>query len=236
MDWARDYLGLSPNPPVIDRADLERRRAEREAQAAAEDEEKIDKARALWRHGQPIDGTPAERYLRNRAISLDLPPTLRFTNIWNPEAGAPLPCLLAAISGPDKQVCAVQRIYLCDDGSGKAEVENPKLTLGKLLNGACRLAPAGPVLGLAEGLETGMSAMAMYQVPVWVACGSRLDQVAIPDMVERLVIFDDRGGEHIALKAAAAHERPGRKITIVYPPESHKDFNDVLQAKLRVAA
>jgi hypothetical protein len=78
--------------------------------------------------------------------------------------------------------------------------------------------------------------MAMYQVPVWAACGSRLDQVAIPHLVEKLVIFGDRGGEHIALKAAAAHERPGRKIAIVYPPEPHKDFNDILQAKLRAAA
>src|SRR5262249_1713909 len=48
MDWARDHLGLSST--VIDQATLEHRRREREAraaeceaQAAIEDEEKIDK-------------------------------------------------------------------------------------------------------------------------------------------------------------------------------------------------
>jgi hypothetical protein len=143
--------------------------------------------------------------------------------------------LIAAMSGADHKVTAIQRIYLRSDGSEKADVEFPKKTLGCLRNGACRLGPAGRELGLSEGIETGLSAMELHRVPVWAACGSRMDAIAIPDEVERLIIFADNGepGVRAAERAAARHARPGRSVEIKSPPAPFKDWNDV--AKERTA-
>jgi hypothetical protein len=50
-----------------------------------------------------------------------------------------------------------------------------KKTLGAMLDGAVRLAPAGPILGLAEGVESAVAASILYRIPVWSLCGlSRL--------------------------------------------------------------
>ena len=143
-----------------------------------------------------------------------------------------LPALLAAISGPDGQITAVHRIYLRPNGLGKADVPQPKMTRGRLRDGACRLAPADHELGLAEGVETGLSAMELYRIPVWAACGSRMAAVAIPENIRRLIIFADRGtaGVMAAERAAAAHEGQQREVAIVYPPAPHKDWNDLAVA------
>ena len=79
-------------------------------------------------------------------------------------------------------------------------------------------------LGLAEGIETGLSAMELHGIPVWAACGSRMDAIAIPDAVERLVIFADNGraGAQAAERAATQHERPGRRVEIKPPPPPTK--------------
>jgi hypothetical protein len=147
-------------------------------------------------------------------------------------SGIPMPVLVAAISDLGSQIIAVQCIYLRPNGHSKAHVSDPKLTLGRLRNGACRLAPAGRELGLAEGTETGLSAMELYDIPVWAACGSRLNTIAIPEGVRRLVIFADRGtaGVVAAERAAFAQERPQREIAITYPPAHYKDWNDLAVA------
>ena len=128
--------------------------------------------------------------------------------------------MLAAISGPDGMVTAVQRIYLRPDGLGKAAVSEPKLSRGRMRHGTCRLAPAERELGLAEGVETGLSAMELHGIPVWVAYRTRMDAIAIPDAVERLVIFADNGraGAQAAERAATQHALPGRAVEIKPPP------------------
>ena len=149
-----------------------------------------------------------------------------------------MPVLVAAISDLGSQIIAVQRIYFRPNGLGKANVPNPKLTLGRLRNGACRLAPAGPELGLAEGIETGLSAMELHRLPVWSACSLRMDAIASPNAVERLVIFADNGraGTQAAERAATQHERPGGAVEIKPPQLPYKDWNDVAKARAGMRA
>jgi hypothetical protein len=227
--WAMEWLRIEPTSI----ASTETRPRYIPPAQTAEDEAAIGAARGLFQRAKPTTGTLAEVYFNSRGIDGPLPPSIRFMGaLTHYPTNQALPVIIAAISGTDRKVTAVQRIYLRPDGRGKAEVDDSKLTLGRMLGGACRLARATSDLGLAEGVETGMSAMRMHTTPVWAACGSSMDAVAVPDDVERLVIFGDNGepGRRAAQRAAIAHQRNGRKIEIIYPPQAFKDFNDQLQA------
>jgi hypothetical protein len=232
ITWAAAWLGIDPSQPkptIPARADRPKPHQHDGDEAA------IAVARNLWRTARPITGTLGERYLRTRAITLDpLPPTLRYNPaLMHFPTGIPLPALIAAISGADGKVTAVQRIFLRLDGTGKAIVNDPKMTLGRMRNSACRLAPAGPVLGLAEGIETALSAMALHDVATWAACGSRLEAISVPDYVERLILFGDAGepGGRAVDRALKAHARPGRTVEIKLPPPPLQDWNDLAQAE-----
>ena len=80
--------------------------------------------------------------------------------------------------------------------------------------------------------------MELFRVPVWCALGSRLDQVAVPRQVQRIVIFADNGdaGVKAANKAAATFSDRGIKVSVKFPPPEHGDWNDVLAAEHRSAA
>jgi hypothetical protein len=107
------------------------------------------------------------------------------------------------------------------------------MTLGRPDHAAVMLAPATTVLGLAEGVETALSAMILFAIPVWATLGSeRLDQIAIPDRVNRLVLFPDNdiAGEIGAAHALDTYAGYGRTIETEFPPAGFKDWNDVLQA------
>jgi len=188
----------------------------------------------IWRACQSALGTLAQTYLRARGITLPPPPTIRFNpNLRHAPTNLTFPALVAAIQTSKRRIGAVHRTFLMPDGSRKAGVTAPKMALGHFGDGAVRLAAHRPVLGLAEGIETGLSAMQLFTLPVWVACGSRLHQVALPPDVHHVVIFGDNGapGHQAAEKAAEVFEAEGRTVTLQFPPEGFGDWNDVLKAE-----
>ena len=120
-------------------------------------------ARALWAGARGISGTAGERYLLGRSLS-DSCRDLRFHPNTPLGRGTDVvfrPALLAAVSN-DAGVIAVQRIFLDPARPTLApDVDPPRRMLGRPLDGAVRLAAAGETLGLAEGVETALSASAM---------------------------------------------------------------------------
>jgi putative DNA primase/helicase len=86
-------------------------------------------------------------------------------------------------------------------------------------------------MGIAEGIETALSAMEVSKVTVWAACGSRLADIQLPAEVKRVVIFADNGapGVEAAEKAKAALLEQGRRVAIAYPPVG-KDWNDAIRS------
>jgi DNA primase len=180
LDWWQKIEGLSFEDA---RERLRREAGERSAapgggprrDAAAE--RKQAEALAIWGVSVPIAGTIAETYLRKvRSVSLAPPDCLRFhprLPIGPRELGE-APAMVAAVQNVGGAVVAIQRTFLLPDGSGKAAIDRPKCALGPVGQGAVCLAPAGMVTGLAEGVETGLSAIELFSVPVWCVLGSNL--------------------------------------------------------------
>jgi putative DNA primase/helicase len=190
-------------------------------------------ARSLWDGARALAGSPGEAYLWTRCIGT-LPDGLRFharTPLGRGRAVRYRPAIVAAIKDRGGLV-AVQRLFLASDGNGLAsDLLKRKRTLGRPLGGAVCLQPAGPCLGLAEGVESAASASILLGIPVWAALGSeRLHQVRIPDPVERLILLPDndlagRRAERLAL--SAYRSRPFAVETL-WPWSGLNDWNDVL--------
>lgn len=122
----------------------------------------------IWRDAQPLRASPAKAYLESRGI-LAASPALRFhprTPLGPKGRARFLPAMIAAVS-LDECPIAIHRTFLSTEASGKAAFEKPKRALGALGEAAVRLfAPASGKLGLAEGIESAMSAYALTGIPV----------------------------------------------------------------------
>lgn len=197
------------------------------------------KALALWRSAEPIADTLAHRYLRARGLTIDPPPSLRFIPALAYMPRIALPAIIAGLQAPDRRIIAVQITFLDPRGHRKAQGATPRKTLGKMFDGAVRLAAAGEVLGLAEGIETALGAMQLSAVPCWACLGSqRMARVVIPDAVRELHVFadNDEPGRLAAEQTARAH--PRRRVVVHLPPDGCGDYADLAAdlAKREVAA
>jgi hypothetical protein len=187
---------------------------------------------AIWRSATGIEDTVAERYLsERRGLVPPYPPSLRFMQnaVYKPTRHH-MPALVAAVSGPDRRVTAVQLTYLQASDGKKAPVREPRWTYGVLAEGAVRLAAADKILGLAEGVEDGLSAIALAKVPTWACIGAgRMHRVSVPEEVTELHLFvdDDEPGRAAAERTAARHTAEGRRVVLRLPPLGFKDWNDV---------
>lgn len=143
--------------------------------------------------------------------------------------------MITAIRDSSGAITAVQRTWLAKDGTGKAPVDEAKMTLGPMSDGAVRFGEPDGTLGLAEGAETALSAKQGYSLPVWAVLGcNRFLTVVIPDRVRTVVIFGDRGeaGWRLANAAADKFEAEGRAVELIMPPTG-KDFNDWIKNRGR---
>jgi DNA primase len=190
-------------------------------------------ALAIWGTAIPTAGTPAQAYLESRGIDPPFPPDIRFARLPYGNS-SPLPCLVAAVRDVAGEVTGLQRTYLRSDGSGKADLPKAKLSLGKVAGGAIRLGnvDASGVATVCEGLEDGLSLLAMLGKPVWVGAGaSMLPAMLFPPEVRSVIIGadNDPAGRTAARKAAVTFASRGVSVRIIYPLEGYKDFNDELR-------
>jgi putative DNA primase/helicase len=194
-------------------------------------------ALAIWKETAPAAETWVEVYLRGRGITIPIPPSLRYHRALKyPNSGLLLPAMVAAVQAPDRQIRGVHRTYLMADGRDKAQVDDPKLSLGTLSTGTVRMAAAGPELAISEGIETGLSFMQAMGIPTWAALStSGMRAVLLPLLPLASTVYlaadvDPSGaGERAAEAAAERLFREGRKVRIARPVEG-KDFNDAIRA------
>ncbi len=190
----------------------------------------------IWAAAGPAGGSTVEQaYFPSRRITLAVPPSLRCGSRLHLDR-YPMPAMVAAVQRPDGKIVAVQTTLLTAAGC-KAPVSTPRLTTGALGAGAVRLAKAGDVLGIAEGVESALSAMQLTGVPCWACLGAgRMHRVAVFDTVRELHIFADNDEPGRAAAERLAHVHLHRRVVLRYPPDGCKDWNDVVVARGSAAA
>ncbi len=199
---------------------------------------------ALWSNASPVRrGDATDLWLRSRGLGLDLyPPCLRTgRNVrFNPDNDSPVtlhPAMLALVTGPGGKPATVHRTYLSSDGR-KAPVEKPRKLYSQAPKGsAVRLAvPAAATLGIAEGIETALSAGKLFGIPTWsVICAHGIETFEPPAGIARLLIFADHDRNHVGQKAAhtLAARLAGRlTVEVKIPEEPDTDWNDALRGRL----
>ncbi len=207
-----------------------------------------ERIRKIFLESYPLAAPGAEvarRYLARRRIrvfevlSLGLHPDLPYFESGR-EVGR-YPALVAVFQDPSGQAVTLHRIYLTPDGK-KAPVPAPKKTMpvpqGLSLSGAAvRLGPPGPVLGLAEGIETALAVMTATGQTCWATTSACLvEKVVLPEVVRRVIIWADNDQSKTGLKAAAKLAerlvKEGRKVSLRLPnrPAGRKtwDWAEVL--------
>lgn len=197
-----------------------------------------DRLNALWGSGKPVSiGDPVDLWLRHRGICLPAYPTSLRAAPRAYHRGPPAtfhPVMLARITDPAGKPCNIHRTYLSATG-GKASVEPARMFCpGKMPPGsAVRLAPPGPVLGVAEGIETALAAQLLFDVPVW-ACLSTglLMNFEPPAGTQHLIICGDNDADGTGQRAAytlAARLATRLTLEVCIPHQAGADWNDVLQ-------
>lgn len=190
----------------------------------------------LWKSALILTDSPAAAYLASRGLvfaSSDLRYHAR-TPLGPKGAVRFLPAMLAAVRN-DTGILAVHRTFLNAKIGTPAPIERPKRTLGSLGTGAVRLAmPRVGRLGLAEGIESALSAQHIFGIPCWATlCNERFGLVMIPESVRELHLFvdADAGGGLAAERARECYAQRNRRIVIHRPRRDGCDWNDVLLAR-----
>ncbi|MCP1765150.1 DUF7146 domain-containing protein [Bradyrhizobium japonicum] len=191
VDRSTISLGLRPKAP----GDHDRRQRE--------------KAAWFWSRRRPITGTIAEAYLREaRGIACPLPPTLAFLPPLKHEHH---PAMVSAfglceeiepgIIAAPREVFSVHLTLLKPDGTGKADVEKPKIMIGSPSGRPIVLAPPNDLLGLAvtEGIEDGLTVHQALGLGAWAAGAAGFMPKladAVPGFIDCCTIFADADADH----------------------------------------
>ena len=185
----------------------------------------------IWQFAKPTEETTVEYYFRSRGLYLPMTPAIRFSPRLKHPCGGFWPAMVALVTrGAGDEPLAIHRTFLAPDGSGKAQVDPQKMMLGPCRGGAVKLAPAGEVLMVGEGIETCLAAMQATGMPAWAALStSGLRALDLPDVVWDLIVLadGDDAGEAAAQDAALRWKRERRRVRIARPPRGF-DFNDLL--------
>lgn len=208
---------------------------EQTARPGADGSRSFGAALRVWSGARPIAGTPAERYLEGRGLRAGSP-ELRY-HPRTPHGPYPLtvfrPALIAAVRD-ESGLVAVHRTFLDPRRGGLAPTADPRCGLGRFGRGAVRLGGIATRLGLAEGIETAMSASVLFGLPCWATLGTeRFRLVALPPQVSELVLFLDHDAGGRRAEALAREAFAHLPIESHFPRRSCADWNDVLCAALR---
>ncbi len=208
------------------------------------DRDKRDAMNRLWRISKAVEtNDPAGRFLIRRVGLTSFPSCLRTADNVRYQSDCPSfhPAMIAMVTGPDGAPSILHRTYLTVDGRKAPVIEPRRLMPGTLAKGAAiRLAPAADALGIAEGIETALSASVLFGVPCWAAVSAgMLAAWQPPAEAKRIIIFGDNDANYVG--QAAAYGLAGRLgsddhvVEVQIPANVGADWNDVHQLQRNLA-
>jgi hypothetical protein len=222
-----------------DPAELERQREAEARDRRLRTAESLD----FWKHETiPPHGTAVERFWLARGLDPPVPPTIRASRSWlrHPEGGS-RPVMVALVQHVLDGPVAIHRTWLQIDGLAKASFREPRRSLGPIKGGAVRLARAGDLLMVGEGIETTAAAMTATRLPGWAALSAGgIEALILPPLplAAAVIILADNDangrGERAARTAAQRWLAEGRRVRIAMPPQPGTDLNDVLLGRAHV--
>lgn len=197
-----------------------------------------ERLREMFKASKPIEnGDPVVWYLNKRGI-VAFPTTLRYGRTWEYETKQDQDAMLAVFSRADGEAVTIHRTFVKD--GDKLDIESPRKVmppLKKMTGGAVRLYPQAEEMGIAEGIETAMSASILYEMPVWAATSAvLLENWEPPPGIKRLWIFGDNDEEtwtgHKSAYTLANRLAVAGQLVWVEMPKSPGDFNDELRGQM----
>jgi putative DNA primase/helicase len=203
---------------------------------AMSDERRRKMMDTLWKSSVAVvGGDPVSRYLTARVGRIRVPHTLRFVERcrYQDETPSYHPAMLAMVQNSDGKPVQLHRTYLTAQGD-KANVQSVRrLMPGPIPPGSCvRLADYSEQIGIAEGIETALSAMMLFRIPCWSALNATLlAQWVPPDGVKSVTVFADNDRSFAGQRAGyeLAHRLSSKfSINVRVPPQPDTDWNDVL--------
>jgi putative DNA primase/helicase len=206
------------------------------------DRSNVDKLERVWAQSMTLDGHDiASRYLASRGIELaDLSPALRIAHraMYRHEDDRVTthPALVSRITGFGGAGMTLHYTFLDPDG-GKAKLpDERKLAPAKFPeHGAVRLFRPADTMGIAEGIETALSAARLYGMPVWAAVNApMLAKWKPPTEARCIYVFGDNDanftGQHAAYALAQCLTMSGYEVEVRIPSGVGRDWNDLLLA------
>jgi putative DNA primase/helicase len=228
VDADTDVSAARPDPAEL------KRQCEAEARNRRH---RIAEALDFWNHETlPPDGTAVERYWFARGLAPPVPMTIRASRSWlrHPEGGS-RPAMIALVQHAEFGPVAIHRTWLQLDGLKKASFREPRRSLGPIKGGAVRLARAGDLLMIGEGIETTAAAMTATGLPGWAALSAGgIEALILPPLPLSATIIvladNDRNGrgEQAARTAAKRWLGEGRRVRMAMPPVVGTDWADIL--------
>lgn len=202
-------------------------------------------AAALWAECRPIEPDDvAGRYLLGRRCALPPPDSdLRWHPAVRHHSGHVGPSLIALVTDAvTTEPLSLHRTWLAPDGSGKADVQPNRMLLKDhpVAGGCIRLTPDDEVtlgLAIAEGLETGLTAIAQGY-PTW-SCidAGGLSRFPLLAGIECVTIIADRDpvnpntgkspGIHAARQCQRRWADAGVETRVWFADRLGLDLNDV---------
>ena len=212
-----------------------------------EQDAKLAKVKAIVEHTIPVQGTMAEKYLREirkiRSIKFD-DEVIRFhPALRNWMTGDILPALIIVSRDKENHARGLQAIFLDPNTAKKANLgQYTKLSRGFISNGAVinKGDESKKKVAFAEGIETAFSiAEASPELKVYMTFGvSNFEKVALKETCKSILICADNDGinsgtTRMVEKVIKNLSDAGKNVWVAMPqkPESTLkwDFNDELQ-------
>jgi len=191
---------------------------------------------------QPISGSEAEIYLQTRGINILPHKSVRFSKMENFDRHNQYPAMYALATNQDNKIVYGHATYMVKGSKINHENSKKQFKLDEVYdtNISIKMFAVKEVMGIAEGIESALSAAQIFDVPTWATMTSNfMKKFLVPDGIKHLFIYADNDRNGTGLEAAFTCGRTNilrpndvEYVDIIWPNE-RGDFNDVLTGKIK---